>query len=405
MLTNRQGAVGQQISEALDLIGRGHSVTIPPMLPPPAMPKQPLPVHIATTPAEREGIYRLRYRIYVDEQRDDHIAHADHAHGMLRSELDEDPQTLLFFIGPADAPLGTLRVRHLMPGALPEDLQSIYSMTLFPDLHTRTVCEVGYLMVVPAMRQTAAMIGLTLGAVEHMIAIHGVEVMFASCAPGLLPTYRRMGLRPYGGQLIAASRGLQIPLIALSGDLAHLRRVDSPWLPALRQLAAAGQLPSRDIQPLLDVIEGSRGVDTDIERITAELDAAAAGSTFLERLPEATRERLSREGFVIGVRAGAEVIEAGLVERDLYVILEGVFEIHLDAQHLRTLSRGDLFGEVAFLRRSGQRSASVRALTHGRLLVVRQRFLDRLRLTHPDEAFAMMAALAGILADRLANRR
>ena len=369
------------------------------------LPTRPQPVYIATTPAEREGIYRLRYRIYVDEQHDEHMAHVDHARGMLRSALDEDPQTLLFFIGPADAPLGTLRVRHLMPGALPDDLQSTYSMALFEDLHTRTVCEVGYLMVVPAMRQTAAMIGLTLGAVEHMIAIHGVEVMFANCAPGLLATYRRMGLRPYGGRLIASSRGLQIPLIALSGDLAHLRRVDSPWFPALRQLAAVGQLPSRDIQPLLDVIEGSRGIDADFTRITAELATAATGSTFLERLPEPTRDRLSREGFVIEVQAGAEVIEAGLVERDLYVILDGVFEIHLDAQHLSTLSRGDLFGEVAFFRQSGQRSASVRALTHGRLLVVRQRFLDRLRLTHPDEAFAMMAALAGILADRLAEKR
>ena len=103
--------------------------------------------------------------------------------------------------------------------------------------------------------------------------------------------------------------------------------------------------------------------------------------------------------------AGTEVIEAGLVERDLYVILDGVFEIHLDGQHLSTLSRGELFGEVAFFRQSGQRSASVRALTRGRLLVVRQRFLERLRTSHPDEAFAMMSALAGLLADRLAERR
>ena len=369
------------------------------------MPAHSLPVHIAATPAEREGIYRLRYRIYVDEQHDAQIAHVDHARGMLRSETDEDPQTLLFFIGPAAAPLGTLRVRLVTPGHLPEDLQRRYSMALFPDLHTRVVCEVGYLMVVPAMRQTAAMIGLTLGAVEHMVAAHQVEVMFANCAPGLLATYRRMGLRPYGGQLIASSRGLQVPLIALSSDLAHLRRVDSPWLPALRQLAATGKLPARDIQPLLDVIEGSRGMDADVSRITAELDAAAADSTFLERLPKPTRERLSHEGFVIPVQSGAEIIEAGLVERDLYVILDGVFEIHLDGQHLSTLSRGDLFGEVAFFRQSGQRSASVRALTCGRLLVVRQRFLERLQTSHPDEAFAMMSALAGLLADRLAEKR
>ncbi len=355
------------------------------------------PVHIARTPAEREAVYRLRYRIYVEEQQDLRVGHVDHDRGQIRSELDEDPHTLLFTIGPTLAPQGTVRVRHFPPGQLPEALRQTYSTARLPDLDRRAVCEVGYLMTVPELRQTTGVISLTLGAVEHMVGSHGVEVMFANCAPGLLAAYRRMGLRPYGGRLIPSSRGVQIPLIALSGDLAHFRRVGSPWYPALRLLASRGQLPTGDIQPLLDAIEGSTGIDTDFAHITAELAAAEESSTFLERLPEAVRERLSREGFVIPVQAGAEIIEAGLVERDLFFILDGVFEVHLRGQHLSTLSRGDLFGEVAFFRQSGERSASVRALTGGRLLVVRQRFLD--------QAFTMMSALAGLLADRLADRR
>ena len=362
-------------------------------------------VHIATTDAQRQAIFRLRYRIYVDEQRDDRIADVDHDAGLIRSSVDVEPQTLLFYIGASDRPYGTLRVRCFTPGTLPRTLQEAYSTHRFTDLHTRTVCEVSTLMVVPAARRTPAVISLTMGAIEHCIEQHGVEMMFANCAPGLLAAYQRLGLRPYGGRLIHATRGLQIPLVAISSDLAHLRRVGSPWYPGLRRLASRGALPQRDIQPLLDVIEGSRDIHTDVSRITVALSEVEPASTLLERLPEVTRRRLSKEGFVVPVEADTEVFEAGLVERDLYIILDGVFEVHRDSQHLATLSRGDLFGEVAFFRESGERSASVRSLTAGRLLIVRHRFLARLRKNHPEEAFSMMEALAGLLADRLADRR
>ena len=59
------------------------------------------PVRIAATPEERAGIYRLRYRIYVDEQRDTHIDHVDHSRGMLCSEIDEAPGTCLLYTSPS----------------------------------------------------------------------------------------------------------------------------------------------------------------------------------------------------------------------------------------------------------------------------------------------------------------
>jgi CRP-like cAMP-binding protein len=67
---------------------------------------------------------------------------------------------------------------------------------------------------------------------------------------------------------------------------------------------------------------------------------------------------------------------------------------------LPQLEKGDLFGEVAFFRASGKRSATVKALTDGRLLVLRRKFLKEMAKRDPDTAFNILFNLGSMLSER-----
>jgi len=87
----------------------------------------------------------------------------------------------------------------------------------------------------------------------------------------------------------------------------------------------------------------------------------------------------------------------------MYFILEGTFEIFSDQRVIRIMDKGDLFGEVAFFRESGRRSASVRAVTDGRLLVLRRHLMQELNKEDPETAYTILLNLMRILSERIAS--
>src|SRR5690606_2210358 len=147
----------------------------------------------------------------------------------------------------------------------------------------------------------------------------------------------------------------------------------------------------------------------DPARIWAEIRAefladVADQPSFLQSLPEKTVKLLSSSGFVLDVATGILVTKAGFGEREMYVILEGVFEVtDTEGRRLRIMSKGDLFGEVAFFRDSGRRSASVRALSEGKLLVLRRRVLEEMMESDPHSAAQILFGMGRVLSERVAT--
>jgi CRP-like cAMP-binding protein len=90
------------------------------------------------------------------------------------------------------------------------------------------------------------------------------------------------------------------------------------------------------------------------------------------------------------------VLRHGLSGGNFYVILEGDARVILGEQVLRTLGRGDFFGEIAAL--TGEKpSADVVAQTMLRCLVIPPQELERLLLERPQ----MMLRLLRMEARRL----
>src|SRR5690606_25304289 len=127
-----------------------------------------------------------------------------------------------------------------------------------------------------------------------------------------------------------------------------------------------------------------------------------AVSSVLDGLDEAAIRKLTAKGFMLKVSDGTLVTKAGYGEREMYVVLDGTLEVlSASGQRLQVLGRGDLFGEIAFFRDDGKRTASVRAVSDCHLLVLRRHFLEELGKSDPDLALQLHFNLGRLLAERL----
>jgi hypothetical protein len=360
-----------------------------------------VPCHRATTPREREAIARLRYEVHVREHNVP-LDEADHARQRLWYPDDDLPSTIHFYAGSPDEMLGCLRIRLWGPGQVPADMRAFYSMDLLPGLDALTVCDVTKMVVVPKLRGTTAMAALSGYSIYETVKEHGNHLMFACCAPGLLRSYQSIGLRTFGGRLRDTSWGLIVPLIGLTHEIEHTRRIGSPWYPALARLARAGRLPP-DLPVYRRMADQDRSALTDPEEVASELDTflRRGASSFLAALSASAREKLARYAMILDVPAGVCLTRHGVVERELFLVLDGEFAAFRDDRELRRMLRGEVFGEIALLSDGGQRRAEVRALTPGRVLVLRRKLLPELSGSDPRVALEIYRALVQELIRKL----
>ena len=103
-------------------------------------------------------------------------------------------------------------------------------------------------------------------------------------------------------------------------------------------------------------------------------------------------------------RAGEMVVRTGDPAEEMYVILDGDAEVWAGEGRgrrvLTALKRGDVFGEMGFVRRS-ERTADVVAKTDVEVLAVDQRFLDRVQRRYPRIASKVFLNLTRVLSNSL----
>jgi len=99
---------------------------------------------------------------------------------------------------------------------------------------------------------------------------------------------------------------------------------------------------------------------------------------------------------------GEFITRRGELKPELYVLLNGRVGVRREDGHvvLRTLSRGDVLGEMGLVRQR-PRSADVVALERTEYLVLDQGFLTRIERRHPRIAARVFLNLTRILSDRL----
>jgi len=360
-------------------------------------------VHRAETAAEREAIYRFRYQVYVEELR--HADEADHERKWLKQDEDEQPGTTLLYTGPDDI-TSTVRVRVWKPGEVPPAVFAVTSMDRFPGIERLGVSHIGRMTIRRSLRGKLVLPSLLAGTYEFL-AGEGVDLAFLDCVPGIVRQYRQLGARPYGGRLIDLGHSPGIPLVIVLSDYEHLKRSGSIVAPLVKKHFGPGKRAPLDLAPYRHLFDnGAVPVEFDPEKVWEALQDRLLASdekipTFVDALSPGALFHLSESGYLLDVKAGDLLTRAGIGQREMFVILEGACEVEGAGKRIALLDKGDLFGEIAFFSESGERSATVRALSDCKLLVLRQQFLAELTTNDPEAACQILLNLGRIMAERM----
>jgi len=362
---------------------------------------------LARTRVEREAAFRLRYDVYITELSKAFLPEVDHDRGWVKDPEDEDEDVHIFYTGTAEAMTGTLRVQVWQPGCLTEAVSRRYSLHLFPDIARYRVSEAARLVVRPECRGGSILSALACTAVEHVTSHSNVFVCFLYCSPGLVHAFMRLGFSPYPGSVIPNEDGIRLPMFMVTSDLVHLREIGSPLAPLMaRHFSRRRPLP--DMTPFGAATRNlPLHYETDPERVLKEVrdrlqTGTAPRSRLLEGLTPSQTATLCRCAFVMEIPADSVVMRQGLVEHDLYLVLTGRFELLMGDCRLAELGPGDVLGEVSFFGEPGERVATVRSLTPGRVMVLENRLLERLVAHDPEVACRALYNLGRIVSAHLA---
>ena len=102
--------------------------------------------------------------------------------------------------------------------------------------------------------------------------------------------------------------------------------------------------------------------------------------------------------------AGQPIVQQGDVGNEMYVLINGSADVFIQAadqrRKVRTLQRGEVFGEMGLLRRH-ERTADVVANEGVEVMAVNEQFLDRMQRRYPRIGAKIFLNIAKIISDRL----
>lgn len=362
----------------------------------------------ATTAAEMEAIQRFRYQVYVAEFKRERSG-VDHERRMVIAPGDDSRFVTHFYTGTVEELTACARVDHWGPGEVPEKMFRHLSMQVVPGIERLSTGYTSKFAVRPSHRGGKLVLPALLRAgYDLLCGEKGTDLLFTTCVPGLIGMYRRVGMRPYTATLALCDAGSEIPMMSVMSDIRHLKRVGSPVTDLARKHFGRGRRAPLDPAPFNELFKAAEGpVETDHERVWQELQErfAAADSEeapFMRRLPEDVLAQLSKSGLILDVAPDTVLTRQGVKQREMYIVLAGTFEVLRESGvRLAVLGPGDVLGEVGFFLGSGRRTADVRSLEHGRILLVRRKLLAELTRKDPAAAAALLTELARVMAERL----
>lgn len=360
----------------------------------------------ATTDAERQEIFRLRYRVIVDEL-GLYADKADHERKQL-SDADDTPAARLLYAVVDGRVVGAVRAHFGSEGPLPAGLRATYEVDRFLDLVPASRMSIlTRFMVAADQRGSMLPLALLLRMMELHVAA-GIVLSFCDCEAHLVSLYSRLGMRTYAAPFNDTVGRLLVPMIGLL-DRTHLERIGSPMLAFITPPAAPPELAAA----VADRIGASRAVQS-VEHITdpaewVALYAALTGhaphaASLLDGLTEDETRTVLAHGQLLTCERGACIIQAGHASRTMFVVLEGTVEVRDAGRVVATMGERAVFGEVAFLLGSRRISDVYAASDRVRILTLSEGTLRELLRSESSAAAKVLLNLARSLAVKLTER-
>lgn len=360
-------------------------------------------IQTAETEAEREAIYRFRYDVYVEEM-GRYQATADHQRRML---IEPEDETATHTCAVEDGELvGVARGSWGGAGPFSERQIDHYGMAPFLAEIAPEFITVGERGMIRADHRGS---DLWLRLMEHASEFANekrVQLTLGACEPHLLSLYLGLGARTYAPQNInSPEAGYLIPILWLPQDVAYLRELGSPladWAAAFddpvippivtRVLAEGGAVRSQRLS------EGP-GFTADVRTTLAGLGEGSVSA--LDDLTDDETAALLGHSNIIECSAGDLVLKQGGVARNMFVVLDGVLEVHDGDRVVHVFGAGEVFGEMAFLLEQ-PRTMDVYAAADGtQVLSLSEGNLRRLIDKEPRAAALLLMNLSKMLCYRL----
>ncbi len=361
------------------------------------------PVYVAETADEREAVFSFRYSVYAQEL-GRKLGNADHGRERVHDEEDDKSYTTLLYTDDGAGRLtGTIRIRRWGPGEVPPKDWETFSMERFYGLREMPTAEIGRLMIEPGHRGQLGLVSMSCAVYQLYAGELAADAGFINCATGLVRHYRVLGFRTYASRLVPTLDGIEVPLLLIPSDHAYLAQVGSFVAPFVDVFYGPGKRAPVDVERwshLLDADSAPVRFDTAAVWEGVNRLRQAEHPSIIETLSEDTVRKLTDKGFLMDLAAGQLLTEKGLSQREIFIIIDGAFEVHDSDRRLRVIGPGDVIGEIGFFGSSGRRSASVTAASDGQVLVLRRHFVDELMKSDPACAAEVLFALARVLADR-----
>ena len=359
-------------------------------------------MHLASTEEEKEAVYRFRYDVYVKEM-GRYSEAADHENRRLVEP--EDATARIWYAAQDGEVVATHRLSWGGDAPFSERLIEHYQLAPFlKELPPETMGVGERGMVVPRLRGSDVF--QKLGRESSALTQEKrVQLIFGACEPHLLSLYLGQGCRTFAKKNInSAEAGYLIPIVTVIEDVEYLRRIGSPSAETARDYGADARIPEC-VGRLID----SSGVTSQrlsapgqyMEEVHEALGELAQNRlSALDGLSEDAAVKALGRSNIIRCSAGDRVLKQGGVARNLFVVLEGTFEVRVDDELVRVFSPGDVFGEMAFLLER-PRSADVYAATDGRILSLSEGTLRKAIGNDPEIAAQLLLNISKMLCYRL----
>jgi len=363
-------------------------------------------VIIATTDAEKEEIYRLRYEVYIEEMKGERRhTEANVAERRFRDELDD--HAVQFYVRQDGKILGCVRLNLRRDG--PWECEDRFELEKFVPAYPIQLTMASRFAVHQTARGSAVMMQLCCALAEFMQK-HEQRFCFLDCHPKLLPLYSRLGFRIYKPGFKHPKYTYVIPMVMVFGDLEHFERVSSPLLPIMQRYPHTTVWRDLLLRNFPAAAHTFMSPTVDVEAFWGLLGANLIGPTadierpeVLAGLTEGETKHMVSTGQVASCHAGDPILCTGEQGREIFLILEGSFQVlgeisphDQDEMVVRILVPGDIFGEMAFLT-YGRRCSTVVAMENSTLLILNAKALDRILKTEPQLAYKLFRNLARIV--------
>lgn len=295
----------------------------------------------------------------------------------------------------ADRVIGCIRVTKARDIAAIAQSREEYHLDKFPPEILARTQVFTRLVILREYRKTAASLVLFRRLFADALPTD-ILASLLSCEPGLYASYLRLGFRPLGGVHQGSSGGFRIPMVILTHDLEHFRRVNSPLVSQLTEID--GPLPGEGLT-WYRTLEARHGpIDPGVAFFSDE-DAADIHAPLTRGLTDAGRAEVLRNAMEIQCHPGDVVLSAGDGGRSMGFVLQGAVQAQIGGRVVSVLGEGEMFGELAVVLNTTRTATLVAVGDDTRVLMLSQTCIDRLE--NPADLTQVWRNLAQVLATRV----